>query len=46
MDLPGLEGKYWITAYTRAVIFYGNENVTRNVGKAQVNIKSIGFNKM
>lgn len=45
VDLPNRRGKYWITAYTRVAIFYGNENVTRNIGKDQVDIKSLWFEK-
>ena len=46
VDLPDITGKYWITAYTRVAVFYGNESVTGNAGKEKVNIKSIRFNKM
>ena len=46
VDLPDIAGKYWITAYTRVTVFYGNENVSANTGKNKVDIRSKKFNKM
>ena len=36
VDLPNRQGKYWITAYTRVAIYYGNEKHREGPGRYQV----------